>query len=525
MNTNISTILGISASLSQAEQDILHEVDELSLDYTSLSAESLSIVSPKCVVIGYGELCDAFLALCVDTKHSVSLELSHLLPQDFVSLKGQLGAFELSYRDVDNKIAKLECAQVVSFAKLERLAHFKGVHVASDYTSAKSMLEALLSLIGEYHYTQNIIFSPTHCQYQQRRALSDTSVACHKCVDICPSLALRSGYSLESSLDSSLARIELSSIDCIKCGKCVSVCPTSSLQKEGDTLESITQKARLYKGLIPLIVAKDALYTQEFAMDFKALKAQNAKLLPLPLQVPDMLNSTYLLTLLQESGSQVAIYKPLGAHVDSDIASLNSIYQSIFGTQAIVICKNKEALSDVSNLSHIESSHYIYTPRDNENSKEIFSERMRFWVKQNDYGKVDIKNFGSVLINSSKCTLCYSCVEACNTKALISNDSKFELLFKPSLCTDCGYCVASCAEEGAISLESSTLALNEQSFAYSIKAQDEPFRCVECDKIFATNKSIQKVKHILAPAFKNDSKRLRTLECCADCKVRVMFAN
>ncbi len=118
--------------------------------------------------------------------------------------------------------------------------------------------------------------------------------------------------------------------------------------------------------------------------------------------------------------------------------------------------------------------------------------------------------------------MCLSCVEACNTNALINNNSSFELLYKSSLCTGCGYCVASCAEQ-VLSIESHTLNLIPESFEYIPIAVDEPFRCIECDKIFATRKSIEKIKQILTPAFGSDILKLKTLECCADCKVKVMF--
>lgn len=496
--------------LNNEELEILQECDELTLDFTSLSKDALSVVAPHCVVIGYGELCDTFLALCVNEKHT-ALEVLHLLPQDFMCLSGHLGAFKLYFKNAQGAVEEIATSQVVSFAPLDNLPHFKGVHTPNMYESADSMLRSLVALCGEQNYSRSIVFDSSHCQYQGRRPFSDGSKVCHSCVDICPTMGVSS--------DDSLKILHLSPIDCISCGKCVSVCPTGSMQREGDGLESFTYKARLYKGRIPLIVARADLESQQFAKDFRALKEYNCLLLPFVLEVPDMLNSTYFLTLLQESSAPIVLYSPLGEHISSDIESLNTIYERIFAKKAIYNFTDSQALGMLQPLAQ---SHYIYTPTSKETSKDIFSERMRFWIKQEEYSKVSIKGFGILGIDARKCTMCLSCVEACNTNALINNNSSFELLYKSSLCTGCGYCVASCAEQ-VLSIESHTLNLVPESFEYVPIAVDEPFRCIECDKIFATRKSIEKIKQILTPAFGSDILKLKTLECCADCKVKVMF--
>lgn len=498
--------------LNPQEREILLECDELTLDFTSFNKDSVSMIPPQCVVIGYGDLCDEFLAMCVEKDHAYTLEISQLLPQDFVSLKGRLGAFELRFKDSHGGVDILRSAQVVCFAPID-LPQCKGVHKPDMYQSADEMLQALLALCGRQSYERNIVFNPIHCQFQLRRPLQNGQSVCHSCADICPTLGIAS--------DKDLRILELSAVDCIACGKCVSVCPTGSVWREGDGLEAFTYKARLYKGYVPLVVAGEEFYKQTFARELEILKKCNPLILPFVLQVPDMLNSAYFLTLLQESGSPILLYRALGEHTDEDVDSINEIYKRIFSQQAIY---SLQALheEDISALQPLPHTHYTYTPSENENNRDVFSERLRFWVRQEDYGRVAIKGFGALGISAKQCTLCMSCVEACNTGALLHHQSRFELLYKPALCTDCGYCVSSCAEQ-ILSLESRTLPLAPQSFEYTSIASDEPFRCVECQKIFATKKSIDKIKGILSPAFGGDTLKLKSLECCADCKVKIMF--
>ena len=74
-----------------------------------------------------------------------------------------------------------------------------------------------------------------------------------------------------------------------------------------------------------------------------------------------------------------------------------------------------------------------------------------------------------------------------------------------------------------MNIEESGIALNAQWFVPHVLAQDSPFCCVECGKPFATARSVQKVRDMLAANFAGDTRKLRSLECCPDCKVKVML--
>ncbi len=121
-----------------------------------------------------------------------------------------------------------------------------------------------------------------------------------------------------------------------------------------------------------------------------------------------------------------------------------------------------------------------------------------------------------------RCTLCLSCVGACNVNAIFAKEDDFSLRFNPSICTTCGYCVSSCPEN-VIELSREGLELYREYFKSKELAKDEPFSCVECGKVFSTKKSIDKVYTMLSVTFASDEKKLKTLQCCPDCKVKVMF--
>lgn len=497
-------------SLSSKDYEILNEANEIALDFTALDSHRSLFVSPSLVVIGDGQLCEDFLTLCADYP-SCKFSITHLLPQDFVRLSGYLGDFKVYFKDTSNHIGTLCVAQVVSFTYFENLSAYKGIHLASAYPDAASMFQAVRDFVGEYTYHQNIIFNPSICQYQNRRPLENGKGFCHYCVDVCPTMGIVK--------DDTTMLLSTSPVDCIGCGKCVCVCPTGSVQREGDTLESFTYRARLYKDRIPLVIASSQWTKEENFKTLNAIFKSQPLVLPFVMDAPNILNETYLLTLIQESSAPVIIFGEIDELVVECIESLNAICERIFDCKGVIL---GDSLNTIDSLVLMPHWHYLYSPTARESVKDIFSARLQSWVKQGHFGKIPIKRFAEVKVDASKCTLCLSCVEACNTHALINQTSSFELLFKASLCTDCGYCVPTCAEN-VITLESCTFDISPLSFEYVSKAQDKPFRCVECNKIFATHKSIEKIKAILTPAFQSDMSKLKSLECCADCKVKVMF--
>lgn len=504
---------------SPQTREILNEVNETRLDYLPLHSRKSQFIKPIIAVVGSGEVTEDFLRELVESKQNpafkyfAELEIFNVLPQSFVGLNGNFGNFQLLYTESGvQKPLVLEVSQVVFFTKFESVASIKGVHWVSGYANADALINALHGNCGVYSYEAPIVFNPNLCDFQHRRAKNDGSGYCLACVNTC---ATRGIFSNIKKME-----ILLSPVDCVACGECVSVCPTGALVRESESLLSLTFQARVCKGF-SLIVHTESSSTQVL----RALaKSTNKSVLPFVMGQPHILNETYLLSLVQESASMLILYGELNAHVSESVRAVNALSQAIFGKSCILLANNESELdSALLQADSLEQAHYIYTPRENEGLKEIFSQRAFAWVRGNDFGRIHMPKSGNVLIDSQGCTLCLSCVEACKTKALINNTSSFELLFKQSLCTGCNYCADACAEK-VIKIESNVLDVKASSFAYELKAQDEPFKCVECGKIFATSKSISKIKELLSSAFAGDFMKQKSIECCADCKVKIIFA-
>lgn len=502
---------------SQAQLEALREVGEIALDFAPLQSAKTMLIAPKIAVVGSGEIAQEFLHTLSESTQTHGLEdceIFAVLPESFVGLNGSLGHFHILYTQ-DSQTLSLEVAQVVFFTNFANVQHSKGVHWVNEYHSPKELLESLYSFIGAYEYTSPIRLTPNLCDFWHRRPKSKDTTGdsgyCHKCSDVCQSFGV--------FRDNQRGEIVLSSPDCIACGDCVSVCPTGALQRESESLESLTYQAQMYKGSIPILHTKS--HSREVIAALRS--SPNPLALPFVLGQPHILNATYLLTIVQESGAMVIVYAKPSEFVREGIDSLNALCEAVFGTKCVLFAHDEDGLrACLQEVRMLDSVRYTYTPRADEGTKEIFSQRAYAWVRGGDFGRVTMQHSGNVLIDSQKCTLCLSCVDACNTKALINEGSSFSLLFKQSLCTGCGYCADTCAEQ-VIHIESHILDVQSSSFEYTQKAYDEPFKCVECGKVFATTKSIQKIKDILLPSMAGDTIKQRSLECCGDCKIKLIF--
>jgi ferredoxin len=134
--------------------------------------------------------------------------------------------------------------------------------------------------------------------------------------------------------------------------------------------------------------------------------------------------------------------------------------------------------------------------------------------------------FGSLVIDSAKCTLCLSCVGACPEAALADNPDKPQLRFIEKNCVQCGLCEKTCPE-GAITLAPRLWLADggKARKAARVLHEAEPFCCVRCGKPFGTLKAIEAMVAKIGshPAFQGAG--AERLKMCGDCRVIVIHTN
>ncbi|MDE5925628.1 MAG: 4Fe-4S binding protein [Helicobacter sp.] len=482
----------------------LERVQEIIEDFTLENSKEVEVNAKLAVIYADKQ---GVIPQIVQDFVDLAQEFFEVALVDLELLENFSGSFGGFNAKLNNKEI-VEFAQAVLFVSEEELLRFRGVYNVADFKNPESLLEKLKKNIGIYSYKEMIGYQENLCQYHHRREKH-----CTRCANVCPTFGVDN--------NDGLMELIFSPIDCIACGACVGVCPTNCLEYEELPKEGLGEIIEQYKGQRIFLCN---------TQDYRILASQN-KNLPsdfLPLVLPSllMLNENDLLSMVQMSGNALVVYTQ---NLSAPMEFLNHITQQIYQQDSIFAVQQVESLSQLE-LPQIES--YFYQNRYNKPYRESFAQRLQYMVKDEDYGlaksvpatqsRKDSVFYGEIKVNTQKCTLCLSCVGACNVNAIFARSDDFSLRFNASLCTTCGYCVASCPED-AMELHKEGIMLNPEFFRSQELAKDEPFLCVECGKVFSTKKSIEKVLLMIGDSFAKDTKKFRTIQCCPDCKVKVML--
>lgn len=134
--------------------------------------------------------------------------------------------------------------------------------------------------------------------------------------------------------------------------------------------------------------------------------------------------------------------------------------------------------------------------------------------------------FGSLVIDTDKCTMCLSCVGACPASALADNAERPQLRFIEKNCVQCGLCSVTCPE-GAITLQP-RLWLADGGKARKLTRvlhEAEPYRCIRCSKPFGTLRAIESMMERLGGHAAFQGAAAERLKMCTDCRVIDMYTN
>lgn len=430
-------------------------------------------------------------------------------------VSGNLGNF-IAQLDTDS----INFSQAALFIEDENLVRFFGIESASDFATPSELLSTLKERVGEYEYFEKITYNPKFCQFDGRR-----EPHCAACANICPT------FGITANLDS--MHLNFSALDCISCGACVGICPTSCLDFAKSPKDCFFEALSLLGENPLLLLDKKSVDLLESEAKNKAITFENLQ--PMILENLEILNELDLLSLVQSSGRAMAIFaSEISDLLLGRIEFLNKISNAIFKQNCILLLDSLESIKSFKPHNLGTFATFKYKNKIELPMRQNFSERLLFWVKNGDFGRIENitpVRYGEILVDKDKCTLCLSCVGACNVGAIFADSRDFSLRHISALCTQCGYCVSSCAENAllkdknafVITNNSSGITLNSSFFEPKILAQDTPHKCPECGKVFATKRGIDKVVESLSALFSGNSAKMHSLLCCPDCKVRVMF--
>ena len=134
--------------------------------------------------------------------------------------------------------------------------------------------------------------------------------------------------------------------------------------------------------------------------------------------------------------------------------------------------------------------------------------------------------FGSLLIDTGRCTLCLSCVGACPASALGDNPERPQLRFTEKNCVQCGLCVVTCPEDALALQPRLWLADAGKSRKLPrVLSEMQPYACIKCGKPFGTIKAIEAMLGKLAGHSMFQGAALERLRMCGDCRVIDLHSN
>lgn len=434
------------------------------------------------------------------------------------------------------------------------------VHTGGD---ERRLLDAVLQLrdwLGGFD-------KPKFFHYKQRLCAHSRNeqIGCHACIDVCSARAIRSQASAKGITKAQTAQgqgaggIVVEPHLCVGCGACTTVCPSGALAYAtpdtvdmGRRLRTLIGTYRRAGGVAPAVLLHSQGAGARLIDDLgraarvdPAVNGVPARVLPLALWHTAsvgldlwlsaiVMGATDVWVLLSDEeapeyrqalSEQMAIAQAIlngmgyaGTHLRlleardaRDLAALDAALQAppaqgVAQTLGMATQADKRSTLDMA-LDHLLAQAPLALQQPSQLPDAISLPAAGV-------------PFGSLQVDSARCTLCLSCVGACPEGALLDNPERPQLHFIEKQCVQCGLCATTCPES-AITLQPRLWLADGGKARQQPRVLNEvpPYACVRCGKPFGTVKAIEAMLGKLAghPAFQGAA--LQRLKMCGDCRV------
>ena len=472
------------------------------------------------------------------------------------SIKGYLGAFEVSWRDARYAqeqplaLASADDDVVVSAAKGICTGHFdlvldfsatplfdmpappQGYFAASGKADLDPVYAELTQMVGEFEKPKFFAYKEKICAHSRSQ-----KQGCNRCIEICSTRAIRSDGN----------HVKVDPHLCMGCGACATVCPSGAMSYQYPRVADRGMQFKALLGAYRQAGGAHACVLIHNATDGRDLLAHAAATgagLPervLPLEAwhiasigVDLLLGAVCLgasnVVLLSSGSETREYRDA---LRSEMRLAETILNALgyAGTHfALIEANNADALADA--LARVQPATLAAMPATfnlGNDKRTTLEFAIEYLVKHAPAPKQEIAleagaPYGAVKVDSAKCTLCMACTGACPESALMDSADYPRLKFVERNCVQCGLCETTCPEN-AITLQP-RLLLTPQWKQEVVLNEAEPFDCISCGKPLGTKQMIDSMLGKLAghSMFQGEGK-LKRLQMCADCRIVDMMNN
>jgi ferredoxin len=418
-------------------------------------------------------------------------------------------------------------------------------HPGADPQQQADAVLRCTQMIGEFDKPKFFRYREKLCAHSRNEI-----VGCRKCIDVCSAVAIRPDGD----------RVAVEPHLCVGCGACATVCPSGAMGFAYPTPTHLGAKLRTglgawraagggpaapmvlfhdsaagasllealgrgagpavarggaapkFEGLparvVPVAVHHVASVGIDIALSALAFGAGQVAVLATGREAPQ-----YLDALREQFGYAQAIVTELGFHgvhfhvVEADtVTSLETMLHHI-KPAASVSRPATFALSDEKRRSIEFAVEHLYMEGAARATRVITEVPLPTGAP-----------FGALQVDSTRCTLCLSCIGSCPEGALLDNPELPQLRFIERNCVQCGLCEKTCPED-AIKLQP-RLSLNKaETHVPRVLHEAQPFHCIGCGKPFGTRQMVESMIGKLSGHSLFAGAAVKRLEMCADCRI------
>ena len=449
-------------------------------------------------------------------------------------------------------------------------------HTGRDQAKLMTAVLALRGLVGEFEKPRFFHYQPKLCAHSRNQ-----QIGCTACIDVCSARAIRSEASLKGKLQgksrgampgqSLLAGmtgptgqgggVAVDPYLCVGCGACSTVCPSGAMTfaypgpaEQGQRLRTmLTAYAKAGGQGAALLLHSQQAGTRLLDELGRAARAGRrtgslngvpARVLPVAVWHTASVGIDLWLAAIAQGASQVWVLltdeeaPEYGQALTEQMAVAEAILQGLgYAGEHFKLISARDA-RDLPALDAalrappaqgVARTAAFAAQADKRGTLELAIDHLLTAAPL----KAEVialpaagSPFGSLLIDTSKCTMCLSCVGACPEAALADNPDKPQLRFIEKNCVQCGLCATTCPE-AAITLAPRLWLADEGKARKAARLLHEvaPYACIRCAKPFGTLMAIEAMLSKLAGHSAFQGQAADRLKMCGDCRVIDIHTN
>jgi ferredoxin len=409
-----------------------------------------------------------------------------------------------------------------------------------------ALFEAVLQMrdwVGEFEKPKFFQYKAKLCAHSRNE-----QVGCRACIDVCSAAAIRSDVKVTGGI---VVEPHL----CVGCGACTTVCPSGALgyatpraDEQGTRIRTLLSTYRRAGGQDPvLLVHSQGAGAQRIgelgrlARTDRAVHGVPARVLPLAVWHTASVGIDLWLAAIAFGASQVWVLMTDEEALDYRIAVAEQMAVAQAILQGLGFAGEHLRILEPADAKALDAA-LRAAPA------QSVAQPASFGVQADKRATLDLaiehllreapaaaetialpaagSPFGSVVVDTDKCTLCLSCVGACPQSALADNPERPQLRFIEKNCVQCGLCESTCPE-AAITLQPRLWLAGGGKARKQPRVLNEvePYRCIRCSKPFGTLKAIEAMMAKLAGHSMFQGQAADRLKMCGDCRVIDIHTN